>query len=541
MYYNVFLNQLINMKKHYPVIIPVIIFMIVSFRCLSVPAVYLDAVNPDYLVTRMLNPHSLQNNVAWIIPGNLKWSIFPILIQVYHGALPLYLGLPFYAVFGTDIYGIRLTAMMFGIMVIYSLYLCLKRLNIKSYIILLGLLSIALDPTFIFAFRTQFYITLLPIIFIMLSIFFLLESCYKNNVYKYYLLSGLSLALACYGYFVYFSFLPVIIFFFIYAVSKYNVYHQSSLLSKMRACQYFFGGLSGGLILYIWGWLSAIKILGWADFYKWCNRTKPLDSHISLYSRIEHMIALCHGVIDSSAISMYIFGKNIIDFYLYNNVIILLVGILLLLLYIIFTYKSAFTNFKYLSFFCFFSLLIAPLILNLIFANKLGYHHLVMIIPIAYSIFIAAMDQINFTQQKLNKIIVVTVFINLISVNLMHDNSFFYFLNMEGGVGKYASVLTQFTQQNLKNDYYIMPDWGISLPYQLMTSGYIKVDTDFQADNINKFYLQKKSVNLILLNDDHNAWVYDINNLLLSKPILKKYVGNGQIVNQYIWKSEVHI
>ncbi len=538
MYYNVFLNKAINMKKHYPVIITIIIFIILSARCISIPAVYLDAVNPDYLIARMLNPHALHNNVSWTIPGNLIWGIFPILIQVYHGALPVYLGLPFYAVFGTDIYGIRLTAIIFGIMVICCIYLCLKQFNVKKYIILLGLLSIAVDPSFLFAFRTQFYITLLPISFIFLSIYFLLKSLYKNNPYKYYLLSGGSLGLACYGYFIYFSFIPILILFFIYALSNYSSCHQKLSVCKTKASRYFFAGLSGGFIIYIWGWLSAIQILGWRDFYKWFNGTEPLGSHLSLYSRIDNMLYLLKGVFDSSGISNCIFGKNILDFYGFNSIIVLLIGIVGSLIYMIFTWKSSLIRFKYLGFFCFLSLLTAPLILNLIFANKLGYHHLVMVIPIAYSIFIATMNQLNFKSQTINVTTAVVLFVSIISVNLMHDNSFFYFLRMEGGSGKYASVLTEFTNNNLKNNYYIMPDWGISLPYQLMTDGYVKVDTELKPDNINKFYLAGKSVNLILLNDEHSAWVIDIDKILGGKPILKKYVGNGQILNQYIWNKE---
>lgn len=525
------------MKKHYPIIIPVFIFIILSLRCIYSPAVYLDAVNPDYLITRMLNPHSLNNNVAWTIPGNLIWGIFPILIQVYHGAIPVYLGLPFYAIFGTDILGIRLTAIMFGVMVLCGLYLCLNKLNIKKYIILLGILSIAVDPSFIFAFRTQFYITLLPITFIFLSMYFLLQSLHKKNTYKYYNLSGLSLGIACYGYFIYFTFIPVIGLFFIYALSHRKYYSQDLMIDRIKSYKCFFSGLGLGMMLYIWGWLSAIQILGFKKFLQWFNANPPLESHISLGARFNNMWHLFTGVIDSSSISNWIFGKNILDFYLYNNLIILSIGVIFSLIYLIICKKNKqqLTHSKNLSLLVCLSLLSAPILLTLIFAKKVSYHHLIIILPIAYSILIATIDQLNFKNKTHNIFISTVLFMNLIAVNLMHDNSFFYYLRTEGGSGNYATVLTDFTNDNLKSNYYIMPDWGISLPYQLITDGYVKVDTELKIDNINKFYLEGKSVNLVLLSTEHNHWVIDIEKALNSKSILKTYVGNGQTINQYTW------
>src|SRR5689334_3757407 len=70
------------------------------------PGIYFDGVVPDWLVAPILNPNAKIPSGA-TLPGNALLDKFPILTQIYHGTLPVYVGLPFYALFGTDVLGIR--------------------------------------------------------------------------------------------------------------------------------------------------------------------------------------------------------------------------------------------------------------------------------------------------------------------------------------------------------------------------------------------------------------------------------------------------
>ena len=76
----------------------ILLFIIGGLTSIDVPGPYMDAVNPDYIVPRLLNPAAAEMP-AWVIPGTLLFGKLPTIIAIYHGALPYYLGLPVYALF----------------------------------------------------------------------------------------------------------------------------------------------------------------------------------------------------------------------------------------------------------------------------------------------------------------------------------------------------------------------------------------------------------------------------------------------------------
>src|SRR5882757_11455165 len=95
---------------------PAVLFVLNASVAIDVPGVYMDAVNPDYTVMRLLNP-AAKDLVVWIPPGQLVFGKLPVLAQLYQGALTYYLGLPFYLLFGTDLIGIRVAEIGFGLFV----------------------------------------------------------------------------------------------------------------------------------------------------------------------------------------------------------------------------------------------------------------------------------------------------------------------------------------------------------------------------------------------------------------------------------------
>lgn len=135
---------------------------------MHLPGVQLDAVNPDYFAVRILNPNAA-NIPSWILPGNLLFGQFPVLTAFYHGTLPLYLGLPGYALFGTGVVGIRLTHMCFGLLVLASCWLFMRSFGVGRSITALSLSGLALDPGFAFSFRSMYYIVLIPAIPLLLA------------------------------------------------------------------------------------------------------------------------------------------------------------------------------------------------------------------------------------------------------------------------------------------------------------------------------------------------------------------------------------
>ena len=85
----------------------------------------------------------------------------PTIVQVYHGALPFYIGMPLYALLGTGVFGVRIANFIFGTIVIIAASIFLRAFRVRPIFVGLALTTLVLDPGFLFSFRTQFYITLL--------------------------------------------------------------------------------------------------------------------------------------------------------------------------------------------------------------------------------------------------------------------------------------------------------------------------------------------------------------------------------------------
>jgi hypothetical protein len=181
-----------------PWLLPALLFLALHFASWSTPGAYADAINPDYLVVRAL--YGAGGRVpAWVIPGNLLFGALPVLVHVYHGALPFYLGLPVYALAGTELWGIRVTGAWFGLLLLGSLALLGRSLRLPALAIGLGLAVLASDTAFLLGLRTQFTIQMLPVGLLLLSIALVAGGPVGA---RRALAAGVLAGLAVYGYFV---------------------------------------------------------------------------------------------------------------------------------------------------------------------------------------------------------------------------------------------------------------------------------------------------------------------------------------------------
>src|SRR5437763_2902792 len=90
-----------------------IVWLAVATWHLELPGLYMDAVNPDYLAVRVLNPHHAEI-VEWVLPGNyLLGRRIPLLIALYHGSQTLWFGLQVYSLLGTTLDRLRLEHVLF--------------------------------------------------------------------------------------------------------------------------------------------------------------------------------------------------------------------------------------------------------------------------------------------------------------------------------------------------------------------------------------------------------------------------------------------
>ena len=151
---------------------PLIIFGLFSigvFKNIHLPGIYWDAVNPDYLAAKILGGSRYISHFP-------PWDAFPVLGNWYHGVMHTYFGLIFFNIFGFSVFSLRVAHAIFGLgILMISQAILIKGTGSRAFsLLIIGVF--ALDPAFVFAFRTQNYITLSPAFFLLLSVYLLLTA-----------------------------------------------------------------------------------------------------------------------------------------------------------------------------------------------------------------------------------------------------------------------------------------------------------------------------------------------------------------------------
>ena len=148
-----------------------IVFAAVATHRMELPGIYADSINPDYLVTRILNPQA-ERSMVWVLVGNsLLGDRAPVLISLYHGSQQFWLGLPLYAIFGTTVTGVRLTHATFALFVLAALFALLVRGGARPWLAALTCACLALDCAFSYSFRVQAYITVAPAAWLLMGLY----------------------------------------------------------------------------------------------------------------------------------------------------------------------------------------------------------------------------------------------------------------------------------------------------------------------------------------------------------------------------------
>ena len=155
-------------------IILLLVFSIGVLRNIHLPGLFFDAVNPDYLAAKILAGNTYISHFP-------PWDNFPILGNYYHGQMHTYFGLVFFKIFGFSVFSLRIAQAIFGFGILLISNSILSKIT-GSRVLSLAIISLlALDPAFIFAFRTQNYITLSPLLFLLISLYLLLLNLDKHG------------------------------------------------------------------------------------------------------------------------------------------------------------------------------------------------------------------------------------------------------------------------------------------------------------------------------------------------------------------------
>jgi len=471
-------------RSHAPWLWPLLAFgfVVAAYACvalwqITLPGVYMDAVNPDYLVVKVLNRHA-QPISAWVLAANyVAGHKLPVLIALYHGSLPFWTGLPFFWLFGTDVTGLRLTHAMFGVAVLCATFLFLLRARVPVWMAALGCIALALDPSFSYAFRTQSYITLGSGAWMLWGAAALLHANdpLTQARRRWWVLAGFLYGISIFGYFVYTFFLPALV----YAVLDR---HGVPMRERMRGLLAWGSGLTLGLGGYWLGYALIIRerhgLRGFLSFLQEQEIALGIFSRFqqSLFERAASAWRFNQSIL-SNAWHHYIIFREDVDVPGAMLKTALLVGVPAALWLAAVMYRRASNPLRITI-----ALLLSFFAVSLLFGKRLGGHHFVVLLPLFYvALVLGLRDVIAQVDSSVARLVLKTSPLLVLAVTnvagQVHEGKT---LARTRGVGLYSDAINRFAADlgaDSRRPFMYLPDWGLSMPVALLTGGRVGVDT----------------------------------------------------------------
>lgn len=190
-------------------LLPCLIFSIYGFKNLDLPGLYMDSVNPDYTAA-WLQRQSV-SIPAWIYPDNWLAGMyeFPLLNSLYGGNSTAYLATIFFKLFGFGAVEVHLFHSLLGISLLLSMTWCLLKWKASTFAVVLFGCALASDPSYIFSWRTQYYLQLYPLIWLFLGLGLIGSILLNGNKNRKkilelkIILAGICIGFSAYSYFIF--------------------------------------------------------------------------------------------------------------------------------------------------------------------------------------------------------------------------------------------------------------------------------------------------------------------------------------------------
>lgn len=248
-----------EIKNYWIYFFPILIFAIFGLKDLMLPGIYMDAANPDYHAAYMMRGDIPVP--AWRYPDNYLFMDFPLLNSLYGGNFIAYPAMAFFSALGYGIPQFRMYHVLLGILLLVCLVWCLRKWQVPKVVVGITACLLAIDPTFLFAWRTQYYLQLVPLIFFFLALGLLAQwysdatAVPRSNARYWW--AGILLGFAAFGYFVFAFYAAAIIF-----VLVFQIRHS---LNRGMITAVVLGTLIGWLP-FIYAHLSIILNIGFHDY-----------------------------------------------------------------------------------------------------------------------------------------------------------------------------------------------------------------------------------------------------------------------------------
>jgi hypothetical protein len=491
-------------RRWLPFVAVAVVFAIAVLYEIDLPGVYSDEVNPDYHAVRVLNWNG-PRIASDALPGTTLFDRIPVLTGLHHGTQTLWLGLPAFWFFGTSVEGLRITHGLFALGILASLYALLCAGGIARWWAAAGCAALAIDPAFVYAFRTQGYLSLAPSAWMFLSLYALLRqrTAPAERRRRWLLGSGVLMGLAFSGYFLYLFYAPAIAL----AVIALAEPHRSAAERVQRlalwACGFCVGALpyviGYAMVIHSQGSLAA----GWAYIVDAQSQAGGRATGLALGERIDFLAMMIGLVFSNASHHWLMFGEPTPAVGAPLKLVLLLA--LPAMLWAFAEYRKRAT-----------ALLRILLGMQLCFAawalyfgGRLWAHHYEPLVPIAYAaLAIGLAALVTGSPPPWLRATYMTTFALLLALNAAGDAGEAEALRRTGGVGLYSDAINRFADDVLRdhtNDYVLMPDWGLFTSAVFLTEGTVEMDMYENPAYARSVLCAGRDVTIALINGDRAA------------------------------------
>jgi hypothetical protein len=462
-------------------------YLPLSTRYLTRPGLYFDAVNPDYAAIKILHP-DIPSDV-WIMPGNLVLDRFPVLAgSLYHGSLQAYFAVPFTYLFGPHVVSVRSLYICEAILICLAVFMYVYRRSGMATLAWFGAFFLAIDPAFVFSFRTQAYIVTFPIFFTILGCLFLTG---QKPSFRGHIAAGVFFGLAAWGYFVHLFFLPGVILHLLTRRLEANV-------SRFRSFVGFGIGMMIGVSPYILGYALIVTSFDTIpDAISWFHSLiggLRIMTPQPLSDRIDSTLRFAGIALTGEWIWEVVWGLWHTDYGQIGKVGLLIVAPCiglgfsvggsrlrspaLLMLYAIVSYVAV----------------------AVIFGQRMGGHHFVLLLPLLYILLaLSAGMVIERGPTTIRGILLACVSVALVFVNLSGSLWTIKELRDVEGNTFYSDIISNYPLEALESGSrtpYIFINPGGFLPFTYLTSGRIPAYEESDATEDDRSRLTERICSL---------------------------------------------
>jgi hypothetical protein len=450
------------------------LFAAAVVKDIDVPGVYMDAVNPDYLVVPILHPARPLGAVG-VMPGNYLARRLPVLTSLYHGTETVWLSLPFYAVLGTSLTSLRLVHGLFGLAVLACALWWLRRARLDALPLALAGVAIAADPAFVFAFRSQSTLTLLPAAWLLLSLIALDATRGSADAARWRFRSGIAFGLAFFGYFVYLFYLPALVLALFFVSREAGPSgggggdFRGALVTWSKGALLGASGYALGYLLMLvhfrgFGGLAAFLGERWSDLRVFNEASGPV-------SQLRHAWVYFASVLSNSFHDTLMVGRQLGMPGIELKVLAL--ALVPPLLWLAAEVSRRATFHLRASALCAASFFLCALV----FGRRLGGHHFMSLLLLAYlNLTLGLVAVARAAPPPWRRLAIAAPLVLLCGINLAQQAATREALRATGGVGSFSDAIVRLADDSLaeeRGSFYFFPEWGFSSPFGFLTAGRI--------------------------------------------------------------------